>query len=131
MMAECGELDRLLARARQDARILAVILFGSMARGETTEGSDVDVCLVPWPGPRDRPSLTELRVEYASEFDLDVQVFPLLPLVVRSRLLREGRVLFVRDDDALYDVAGRTARAFEAFKPTHRAYLSEVLRAGS
>jgi len=58
-------------------------------------------------------------------------VFPLLPLFVRSRVLREGSVLLTRDDDALYELAARTVRAFEAFKPTYRAYLSEVLRAGS
>jgi len=88
-MPESGELNRLLARARGDARILAVISFGSTVRGEITEQSDVDVCLVPWPGPPNRRSLTELRIEYTSEFDLDVQVFPLLPLFVRSRVLRE------------------------------------------
>jgi len=71
-MPECGELTRLLARARGDARILAVISFGSTVHGETTEQSDVDVCLVPWPGPPNRRSLTELRIEYTSEFDLDV-----------------------------------------------------------
>ena len=58
-------------------------------------------------------------------------MFPLLPLFVRSRVLREGSVLLTRDDDALYELAARTVRAFEAFKPTYRAYLSEVLRAGS
>jgi len=130
-MLESYELNRLLARARGDDRILAVISFGSTVRGENTERSDVDVCLVPWIGPPDRRSLSELRIEYVGEFDLDVQVFPLLPLFVRSRVLREGSVLFNRDDDALYEVAARTVRAFEAFKPTYRAYLSEVLRAGS
>jgi len=130
-MREGSRLTRLLARARDDARILAVILFGSTARGETTGQSDVDVCLIPCPGAPDRRFLAELRLEYISEFDLDVQVFPLLPVFVRSRILREGKVLFSRDDDALYGVAAQTVRAFEAFKPTYRAYLSEVLRAGS
>ena len=130
-MGTSRDLERLLVRARADGEILAVILFGSAARGETTSASDVDVCLILRDPSRDRRRLTQVRLDYASECDLDVQVFQLLPLFVRSRVLKEGKVLFARDEDALYGLAARTARAFEAFKPVYRAYLAEVLRAGS
>ena len=55
-------------------------------------------------------------------------VFQQLPLYMRSRVLREGRVLFTGDEDALYRVAVRTAKAFEGFRHIHRAYLDEVAR---
>lgn len=35
-------------------------------------------------------------------------------------------MLFARDEDALYAVAARTARAFERFRPIYRAYLDQV-----
>jgi predicted nucleotidyltransferase len=38
-------LRRLLERASEDPAVLAVLLFGSAARGEGTETSDVDVCV--------------------------------------------------------------------------------------
>jgi len=41
-MPECGELTRLLARARGDVRILAVISLGSKVHGEITEQSDAE-----------------------------------------------------------------------------------------
>jgi len=41
-------------------------------------------------------------------------------------VLKEGRVLFCRDEDALYEAAFVTIRAFEPFKRTYRAYLEEV-----
>ena len=37
---------RVLDRARRDPAVLAVILFGSHARGEASAASDVDLCLV-------------------------------------------------------------------------------------
>jgi predicted nucleotidyltransferase len=37
--------NKLLAQASQDVDVLAVILFGSVARGEQTARSDVDICL--------------------------------------------------------------------------------------
>lgn len=121
-------LTRLVARAEQDPDVLAVILFGSRARGEASAGSDVDVCLVLAPGASREHAATEARLEYLAEFDLDVSVFQQLPLQLRSRVLKEGKVLFVRDEDTLYALALRTVRAYEDFRHIQRRYLDEVAR---
>jgi predicted nucleotidyltransferase len=125
-MSTQAELDRLLGRAAKDTDVLAVFLFGSSARGDSGTGSDVDVCLVLTVEPRSRMQLAEKRMDYLGEVDLDVQVFQIHPHNNRTRVLREGRVLFCRDDDALYGAAFATIRAFERFKRTYRAYLEEV-----
>ena len=118
-------LSRLVSRAESDPDVLAVILFGSHARGEAGPISDVDVCLVLVPGSN--PDLAfERKLTYAGAFDVDLALFHQLPLPVRSRVLREGRVLFVRDEDALYGLAVRTARAFEDFRHIYRQYLDAV-----
>jgi hypothetical protein len=127
-MASQSQLDRLLRRAADDPEVLAVLLFGSAARGDTHARSDIDVCLVLTAARRSRPQLTEKRLAYLGDVDLDVQVFQSLPLYIRTRVLRDGRVLFCRDEDALYEVAFATIRAFERFKRTYRAYLEEVER---
>ena len=117
-------VNNLVARAAQDADVLAVILFGSVARGEQTARSDIDVCLVLTPERiRDKSVASRTRLEYLSHLDLDVQIFQALPLYIRYRVLREGQVLFVRDEDLLYEVAFRTAQAFEDFKPIYFCYL--------
>jgi len=91
------------------------ILFGSRARGDAGAGSDVDVCLVLTPDRAAEPGPTEKRLDYLGRFDLDV--FQALPLAVRSRVLKEGKILFVRDEDTLYDLAIRTARASRCCVP--------------
>lgn len=121
-------LDRLIARAQADPGVLAVLLFGSQARGEATPASDVDVCLVlaeAVASPRQR---ADRQLEYAGLGDLDVSVFQSLPYRVQVRVLEEGTVLHVRDEAALYEVAVRAVRAWEDFKPIHRMYLDEVAR---
>ncbi len=40
------ELNGILARLRSDASVRKVILFGSMARGDTHEWSDIDLIIV-------------------------------------------------------------------------------------
>ena len=121
-------VTRLVARAREDPDVLAVLLFGSRARGDATPASDHDVCLVLAAPPRTGADATEKRLQYLAMVDLDVVVFQQLPLYIRTRVLREGRVLFTRDEDALYAVAVRTARAFEGFRHIHRGYLDAVAR---
>ena len=121
-------LVRLIARAKNDPDVLAVLLFGSRARGDASPRSDLDVCLVLAEGPRSDLGRAEKRLEYLAEADLDVAVFQSLPLHIRSRVLKEGAVLHVRDEDALYTLAIRTARAWEGFRHIHRLYLDEVLR---
>jgi len=121
-------LARLVAHARGDADTLALILFGSRARGDARPGSDLDVCVVLTPARRSDLAMAEKRLEYLAAADADVVVFQQLPLHLRSRVLKEGRVEFVRAEDALYALAARTARAFERFRPIYRAYLDEVAR---
>ena len=122
-------LDRLIARAQADETVLAVMLFGSEARGEATSTSDVDICLLLQPHAADQKA--EKRLEYLGEFDLDVQVFQALPLPIRSRVLKEGRILLVKDEDALYALAFRTAQEFDDFRHIYEAYLEAVADGGS
>ncbi len=121
-------LTCLVARATKDPDVLAVLLFGSRARGDAAPNSDFDVCLVLEADPRSDRDRAEKRLEYLAEGDLDVAVFQSLPLHIRSRVLKEGTVLYARDEEALYAVAIRTARAWEGFRHIHRQYLDEVLR---
>jgi len=116
----------LIDVCRQDPTILAVMLFGSRARGEAHTASDTDVCLVLDFGFRDPLELSKKKHEYLSMFDLDLHVFQQLPLYMRHRVLREGRVLFCQDEAQLYELAYRTAQRFEDFRHIHESYLQEV-----
>lgn len=127
-----AELDQLLAMVEQDKEVLAVIIFGSAARQEQTHLSDVDLCVVmtPQPKPFGNTVLSHKRLEYMKDNSLDVRIFQQLPLYIRVRVLKEGRVLFVRDEDQLYKLAFRTAQSFEDFKHIYYGYLKEVALAG-
>ena len=126
-------LEKLLAKVRQDEDVLAAFLFGSVVRGEQTHFSDTDLCIVlaPKPLPFEPAALSRKRLDYLKDFSFDIQIFQQLPIYVRRRVLKEGRLLFVRDESRLYELAIRTAQAFEDFRPIYLSYLEEIQRAGS
>jgi hypothetical protein len=109
---------------------LAIIIYGSAAREENTPLSDVDLCLVMMPRPSSFANLSYKRLEYMKDNSFDVRIFQQLPLYIRVRVLKEGRILFVRDENQLYELAFRTAQAFEDFKHIYYGYLKEVALAG-
>ena len=121
-----SSIDKILARARGDPDVVAVFLFGSMARGESTATSDADICLMLRPGRYEPSDLLSKRLGYLKEGNADVSIFSQLPLYIRHRVLREGKVLLSRDEDLLYEIAFRTAQAFEDFKHIYYGYLEEV-----
>lgn len=119
-------LNLLLNQAMRDKDILAIILFGSRARKEARADSDTDLCLV-FQNKQYKPLyLSQKRLKYLAFGDFDISVYQQLPLYVRKRIAREGEILFVRDLDQLYNLAFRTAQAFEDFKHHYYDYLDEV-----
>jgi predicted nucleotidyltransferase len=130
---EQARLEKLLAKARQDEEVLAVFLFGSVVREEQTHLSDIDICLllVPISKSFEPTILSRKRLDYLKDFPFDIQIFQQLPLYIRRRVLKEGRILFVRDEALLYELAFHTAQAFEDFRPFYLSYLEEMRIAGS
>ena len=114
---------KLIEEAREDKEILAVIVYGSYARGE--ECRDVDICLVL--DEEREVNLVRKIMDYMKEFDFDFRTFQELPLYIKIRVLKEGKVLFVRDEDKLYEIAIRTVREFEDFKPGYKKYIEGVV----
>ncbi len=118
--------QKLIEKAMADKDVLAVIFFGSRARGEGAPTSDIDICLVLQPGNYSELELSQKKLEYLKSFELDLHVYQQLPVYIRTRVLRDGTVLFCRDEDMLYEVAYRTAQQFEDFKHIYYGYLDKV-----
>ena len=122
------KLRKVVEKAKNDPEVLAVIAFGSHVRGEAGPAADLDVCLVLQPRDYDDLFLSQKKLDYLKEFDLDIQIYQQLPLYIRRRVLKEGQVLFCRDEERLYELAFRTIQEFEDFKHIYYGYLEEVAR---
>jgi len=54
----------------------------------------------------------------------DVHIFEHLPLFVQINVFK-GEVLYMTDKDELYDIAYRTIKEYELFKPHYLDYVGE------
>jgi predicted nucleotidyltransferase len=123
---KASALEGLVHAAEGDARILAVLLYGSQARGDSSPDSDTDVCLVLSASADSRGEGPQTHLDYLAFSDLDVRVFQRLPLYIRQRVLKDGKVLHVKNEDDLYEIAFRAVRAWEHFRPFYLQYLQQT-----
>ena len=111
---------------KKDPAVLAVMLFGSRARGDERKDSDTDLCVVLMPREYTSKELSVRKLRYSSKLDVDIHVYQQMPIYIQQRVLKDGKVLFCRDEDLLYEVAFKTIREFGDFEHIYREYLEEV-----
>ncbi len=99
--------EEVLARAKRDFlflqdRVLGIMLFGSWARGEANERSDIDLCIIA-PEVEDKASLWREAISVPRDSRYDVRIFELLPLYIKMAVIEEGVVVYSRDVLDLYE----------------------------
>lgn len=117
--------DKFRKKIKEDKKVIAVLLFGSYARGEPYR--DFDICIVL---NKKYPNLlmSKKRVKYSSvvNSDLDIHIFQQVPLYIRQRILKEGKVLICKNEDMLYELAFLTIKDFEMYKKIYYNYLEAI-----
>lgn len=121
--------DNLLQKAAFGTDVLAVILFASKAADECHELSDIDICIMLMPAKYDSACMSHKKLGYLMEYDFDIHIFQQLPIYIRQWIIKEGRVLFCRDEAMLYKLAFCTAQEFEDYKHIYHDYLGKVANA--
>jgi len=114
--------------------VLIAYLYGSTASGYTTPFSDVDIALYlsePLP-PRERLNL-ELDVEIALEdaislSNADVRVINDAPLSVRGTVVKEGVLLYCRDEERRVDFESLTLKLDFDFQPASKMFQAIFIR---
>ncbi len=116
---------RFIETLKKDKKIIAVLLFGSYARGE--EYRDIDLCIV-LDKKYDNLSMSKKRLEYASiaSGKIDIHIFQQLPLYIRKRILKEGKILLYKNENLLYEIAFSTIKEFDSFEKIYNMYLDKV-----
>jgi len=111
----------------EDDRIRAVVLFGSGAKDQTDERSDLDICVVA-PEVRDTDEMWQVLREIYGTIDVvgkryDIWLFEELPLHMKAQVVENHKVVFCRDLPALYEYFYFHRKMWEGQK--HRQELNK------
>jgi predicted nucleotidyltransferase len=121
------------AEAAKHPRIVAAWVFGSVARGDTTGASDLDVAVLlrAERDDRQRDDLEELAAaleRYSPTGQVDVLVLGEQGPVLRHRILKEGRLVHDASPTERIDFEGRTIAEYLDWKPTHEIAMQATFR---
>ncbi len=107
------QLDKIVNEciASLGERIEAIVLFGSRARGDFNEGSDFDICIIGKFSEKEKKVIYLLFPE-----ETDLSFFNELPLPIKIRVFGEGKFLFAKNWDSLYDLHHSVLRDYEDMK---------------
>ncbi|ABD39909.1 DNA polymerase, beta-like region [Methanospirillum hungatei JF-1] len=105
------------------SKIRFIALYGSVATGESTIHSDIDITISC---TMERLEAELYRISLLSELPekIALNIFENLPLYIRKSVLG-GVFLYMQDEDEVYDLAYDTIREYNLFKPHLDDYTGE------
>ena len=113
-------IDRLASALSDIPGIRLAVLFGSMARGTTTPGSDVDVGILFAADSTDARRLAGAALGRAVMRDLDVVSLEEASPHLRFEIARDGRPLFQADPHVWSEFRARAMLDWWDWAPTAR-----------
>ena len=128
MKIKDSELKKVAGEIKKDKDVIAIMLFGSYVRNKEY-AKDVDLCVI-LKDNYDSKKLFKKRLNYLSHAPnkFDIQIFQQLPLYVKISIFREGKMLFCRNENLVYDLAFLTIKEFDDFKEMYESYIKNALR---
>jgi|SRR3989344_3981659 len=116
----------IIKEIEKDNEIITVFVFGSYIHNKKYS-RDIDLCIV-LDKKYSNLEMSRKKIKYASLFSrkFDVSLFQQLPMYIRIRVLKEGKILFCKDEDKLYGLAFSTIKEFEYYKKIYYTYLKSI-----
>lgn len=117
----------------KDPDILLAYLFGSQAQGETGPLSDIDLAVLLKPASKrgffekKLTLLSELAAIFGRD-DLDLVILNEAPLVLKYHILKDGKPLFIRDEELHINIIQKTISEYLDFKPILNSHYQALQR---
>jgi len=103
-MVEIESLKKDFSFLFEREDILAILLYGSAAKGDETPRSDIDICIVL----PSRKYMKDILNEIYKKLDVftkkyDVRFFEELPLYIQINIIESNKIVFSKDIFELYE----------------------------
>ncbi len=109
----------ILHELKANTDCVALMLFGSVAREEARAISDIDLCIITRKNTPEPEAMN--LMSYGSE-GIDISLFWDLPLMIKFRVIKEGKILFCKDPLLLHRIKTDTIREYLDTAPLIRKH---------
>ena len=108
------------------SRVLGILLFGSVVKGDTTKRSDIDICLVV--GNRNVKEVFDILLESNLTSKYDVKIFETLPLKLKGEILENNIEIWAKDEFELSYYLHKYRKIWEDQKLSLRKLHLEIFQ---
>ena len=119
-----SSLDQLVKELSKFRFVSAVFLFGSQATGKSRKDSDFDIAVITKNATRNQ----ELAVSGYNNQYFDVSILERLPLIIQFRVIKEGKLLYCKDEKFLNEVKLKILRNYLDFVPFINNFYKKVIK---
>ena len=134
--SDTGFQNKLKAEIKfleKDQDILLVYLFGSQAQNETGPLSDIDLAVLLKPAAKKdyfekKLTLLGLFTDFFGRDDIDLVILNEAPLVLKYNILKDGKPLFIRDEELHVNLIQKTISEYLDFKPILNVHYQALQR---
>ncbi len=118
-------LERLKGYLQKKPNVLFAYIFGSFIKSQRFE--DLDLALYLRDGGGRKALELERELEEVLHLPVEISLLNQAPLSFAFRIVKEGRLIFVRDDKARCDFEEKTRVLYFDFLPFYQRYYKEVV----
>ena len=121
--------DEIIDELTKKKKVEAIYLFGSYAKGKgkVKPFSDIDICVIT---ERNISKEVKEGILSNSSKKVDISIFWDLPLSIRFRVIKEGKLLYKKDDLKLQRVKVDTFKVYLDFQPIIKEHCFRIVGVG-
>jgi predicted nucleotidyltransferase len=121
-----NKLRTILARLKSISQVKAIYLYGSYARNEQRQTSDMDICIIT---DKNISASQKSKILSNTNKETDLTLIWDLPSSIAVRVFREGKLLYERPDSELFLQRAKkeTLKNYLDLKPMLERYTKRIL----
>ncbi|MFQ6071950.1 MAG: nucleotidyltransferase family protein [Methanosarcinales archaeon] len=106
--------------------VIAILLYGSLAKNEYNIRSDIDVCIVA-PNCKDHKLLFRELLSVVRDEKIDLRIFEFMPLYLKMEVIKNHEIIDVKDELDLYEYFYFIRKLFKDQEHRQRVSGDEML----
>jgi len=118
------KIEGIMDELKRNREIEAVYLFGSYVKKNVKPFSDIDICVIT---ERNISKKVKEEILSNSSKKIDISMFWDLPLVIRFRVIKEGKLLYKKDDLKLQRIKIDTFKSYLDFQPIIKKHCYYII----